>query len=344
MKFGQMFTEYLQGENVSSFDSHIDYKRLKKVLKICRHHCLNLNEISNGGIDYHHFQGIEEDRPDNAVSDVCRYQSCQRCDQMFFSEIMKEASDIACCFSSRVRHLVHLHCTTGIQRCLLHLFQCFKNDEQKLAQEGRMLIGYIIMNAIAIKKILKKYDKVHKSASGMNFKSKLQAEHLEISHSPWLIELMAFYMNFNELNHIIDYKLCIPFSCDLTIADSETVLRLVLPGYANLEYNLTCAICLNMVFHPSALSCGHIFCKSCACSAGSVLIFEGLKSASPKMKCPVCREAGVYGDAVRMSELDLLLRRRFKEQWKERLIEEHAEVTKQTKLYWESQTRYITGI
>ncbi|KAL8193291.1 hypothetical protein R6Q57_026872 [Mikania cordata] len=98
-----------------------------------------------------------------------------------------------------------------------------------------MLVGYIIMNAIAIKKILKKYDKVHKSASG-------------------------------------------------------------------------------------------------------------LKSASPKMKCPVCREAGVYGDAVRMSELDLLLRRRFKEQWKERLIEEHAEVTKQTKLYWESQTRYITGI
>ncbi|KAL8229042.1 hypothetical protein R6Q57_013942 [Mikania cordata] len=60
------------------------------------------------------------------------------CDQMCFSEIMKEASDITCCFSSRVRHLVHLHCTTGIQRCLLHLFQCFKNDEQKLAQEGRI--------------------------------------------------------------------------------------------------------------------------------------------------------------------------------------------------------------
>ncbi|KAJ0534695.1 hypothetical protein HanIR_Chr09g0422591 [Helianthus annuus] len=33
-------------------------------------------------------------------------------------------------------------------------------------------------------------------------------------------------------------------SCDLTIADPERVLRLVLPGYANLEYNLTCPICL----------------------------------------------------------------------------------------------------
>ncbi|KAI7746240.1 hypothetical protein M8C21_000405 [Ambrosia artemisiifolia] len=179
----------------------------------------------------------------------------------------------------------------------------------------------------------------------MNFKSKLQAEHLEISQSPWLIELVAFYLNFSESNHILDYKLHdIPFSCDLTVADSEPVLRLVLPGYANLEYNLTCPICLNTVFHPYALSCGHIFCKSCACSAGSVLIFQGLKSASSKMKCPVCREDGVYGNAVSMSELNLLLKRRFKEQWKERLVEEHGEVTKQTKEYWELQTRYFSGI
>ncbi|KAI3799444.1 hypothetical protein L1987_34742 [Smallanthus sonchifolius] len=333
-----MFTEYLQGEKLSSFDlnkfSHVEYKRLKKVLKFCRHHCHDFTDDNNGGID----------RQNNTVSDVCRYQSCQRCDQMFFSEIMKEASDMAGCFSSRVRHLVHLHCTTGFQRCLLHLFQCFKDDQQALAQEGRMLIGYVIMNAIALKKILKKYDKVHKSESGMNFKSKLQAEHLEISQSPWLIELVAFYMNFDESNNMINYKLHIPFSCDLTIADSEPVLRLVLPGYANLEYNLSCAICLNTVFHPYALGCGHIFCKSCACSAGSVLIFEGLKSASPKMKCPVCREDGVYGNAVSMSELVLLLKRRFKVQWKERLVEEHGEVTKQTKEYWQSQTRFFTGL
>ncbi|MFS7947428.1 putative E3 ubiquitin-protein ligase BAH1 [Helianthus anomalus] len=83
----------------------------------------------------------------------------------------------------------------------------------------------------------------------MNFKSKLHAEHLEISQSPWLIELVALYLSFNESNHMIDYKLHdIPFSCDLTIADSEPVLRLVLPGYANLEYNLTCPIYLDGVY------------------------------------------------------------------------------------------------
>ncbi|KAI3681000.1 hypothetical protein L6452_35780 [Arctium lappa] len=158
----------------------------------------------------------------------------------------------------------------------------------------------------------------------MNFKSKMQAEHLEISQSPRLIELMAFYMNFSESNHMICYELCIPFSCDLDVSDPEPVLRLVLPSYANLEYNLTCVVCLHTLFHPYALSCVHFFCKPCACSAGSVLIFEGVESASPKMKCPVCGEDGVFGNAVRMTELDLLLKRRFEKQWKERLVEERA--------------------
>ena len=45
-----------------------------------------------------------------------------------------------------------------------------------------------------------------------------------------------------------------------------------------------------MVFNPYALSCGHLFCKLCACLAASVLVVEGLKAASSNAKCPVCRE------------------------------------------------------
>ncbi|KAJ9540492.1 hypothetical protein OSB04_026998 [Centaurea solstitialis] len=339
MKFGETFKEYLHHEDKDSNlnkCSHVDYKKLKKLLKVCR------RNYSNGDLQVHE-EEEEEDCQINTTT-LCPYQSCQLCDRLFFSEIMKEASDITGCISSRVRHLVQLHCATGTQRLLLHLFQCFKNDQQALVMEGRMLIEYVIMNAVALRKILKKYDKVHKSVIGMNFKSKLQAEHLEISQSPWLIELMAFYMNFSESNHMICHELCVPFSCDLNVSDAEPVLRLVLPNYANLEYNLTCAVCLQTVFHPYALSCGHLFCKLCACSAGSVLIFEGVKSASPKMKCPVCREDGVFSNAVRMAELDLLLKRRFEKEWKERVVEERAEVAKQAKLYWESHTRFMTGI
>lgn len=82
------------------------------------------------------------------------------CDQKFFSELMKEASDIAGFFSSRVKHLLHLHIAKGLQRYVLRLRQCFKNDKQAFAQEGKILIEYLAMNAIAMRKILKKYDKV----------------------------------------------------------------------------------------------------------------------------------------------------------------------------------------
>jgi len=43
------------------------------------------------------------------------------------------------------------------------LRHCFTDDQQILIQEGRMLLDYVTMNAIAIRKILKKYDKVSKS-------------------------------------------------------------------------------------------------------------------------------------------------------------------------------------
>lgn len=82
------------------------------------------------------------------------------CDQKFFSELMKEASQIAGCFSSRVRHLLHLHVAAGMQRYVMRLRHCFKNDQQAMVLEGWMLIEYATMNALAIRKILKKYDKV----------------------------------------------------------------------------------------------------------------------------------------------------------------------------------------
>lgn len=44
------------------------------------------------------------------------------------------------------------------------------------------------------------------------------------------------------------------------------------------------------VFDPVSLTCGHIFCYSCACSAASASIVDGLKAADPKEKCPLCRE------------------------------------------------------
>ncbi|XP_021282460.1 probable E3 ubiquitin-protein ligase BAH1-like [Herrania umbratica] len=335
MKFGETFKEYLHGDQEWFLDkfSHVEYKRLKKVLKSCRT-CKALPDSNNKTE-----RRDEEENP--TLSQFCQCQSCPVCDQMFFTELMREAMDIAGCFSSRVRHLLHLHVATGMQRYVLRLRQCFKNDHQALVQEGQMLIEYITMNAIAIGKILKKYDKVHSSVNGKNFKSKMRAEHLELLQSPWLIELGAFYLNFNGSDGGDFVQFSGSFVCDLSA--TEPVMTMMLPNSIKLEYDLTCAICLEIVFNPYALSCGHLFCKSCACSAATVMIFQGLKATSPDSKCPICREAGVYANAVHMLELDLLIKRRHKDYWKERLIAERAEMVKQSKEYWELQTKYVIG-
>ncbi|OVA00855.1 zinc finger protein [Macleaya cordata] len=336
MKFGETFTEYLRGEQECFLEkcSHVEYKRLKKVLKSCR--SCRTNQGSSCDVTTNR----EEDENGESSNELCLCESCPLCDQKFFSELMKEASEIAGCFSSRVRRLLHLHVSTGVQRYVLRLRHCFTNDQQIMIQQGRMLIEYVTMNAIAIRKILKKYDKVHSSVNGRNFRSKLRAEHIELLQSPWLIELGAFYINFNGSDGVSG-EFVHQFSCDLT--SDQPVMTLMVTDDVKLEYSLTCAICLEIVFNPYALSCGHIFCKACACSAASVMIFQGLKAAEPKSKCPVCREVGVYANPVHMMELDLLLKNRCKDYWKERMHAERAETVKQSKEYWDSQTKYVIG-
>ncbi|XP_042012503.1 probable E3 ubiquitin-protein ligase BAH1-like [Salvia splendens] len=331
MKFGEKFSVYLetnQGRFVKNC-RHVEYKRLKKVLKRCRS-CRAINDSPS----------VDDNGDEAAFSQFCQLESCQFCDQKFFSELMKEATDIAGCFSSRVRQLLQFHIHGGAQRYFTFLRYCFAAPKRKTAQECRMLTEYVMMNAMAMRKILKKYDKIHSSANGSKFKSKMRAEHTEILQSPWLMELGAFCKNFNERRGDTG-GLHNPFLFDLT--DSAPTMTLILPDNVKLEYNLTCAICLDLVFNPYALSCGHIFCKSCACSAASVMVFQGLKAANTESKCPVCREVGVYTKAVHMMELDLLLKKECKEYWKERLVTERADMVKQTKVYWETQTEYMIG-
>ncbi|KAG6386258.1 hypothetical protein SASPL_155150 [Salvia splendens] len=278
MKFGERFSAYLETNQERFVENcrHVEYKRLKKVLKSCRR-CRPINDSPS------------VDGDEAAFSQFCQFESCQSCDQKFFSELMKEATDIAGCFSSRVRQLLH--------------------PQHKTAQECLMLTEYVMMNAVAMRKILKKYDKIHSSANGSRFKSKMSSEHMEILQSPWLLELGAFCKNFNEPRGETGGPHN-PFSFDLT--SSEPTLTLILPDNVKLEYNLTCAVCLELVFHPYALGCGHLFCKSCACSAASV---------------------GVYTKAVHMTELDAVLKKECKDYWKERLVAERADIVKQSKVY-----------
>ncbi|KAF2580964.1 hypothetical protein F2Q68_00001659 [Brassica cretica] len=332
MKFGETFTEYLRGEEEWFLEKcrHVEYKNLKKVLKKCKTTCNTTRS------DDEHINSSA------TLSDSCQCQSCPWCDEMFFEELMKEVSDIAGFFKSRVRHLLHIHVASGMQRYMMRLRRCFRDEKQALVEEGKILIQYITMNAIAIRKILKKYDKVHGSDNGKNFKLKMRAERIELLHSPWLIELGAFYLN-SGLDKVGNFKNSFGrVSCE-NLNKDQPVMKLMLPNTTELEFDLTCAICLETVFNPYALKCGHIFCKACACSAASVMIFQGVKAAPQCSKCPICREVGVYAEAVHMIELHLLLKIRCKEYWKERIVGERSEMVKQSKMFWNEQTIHMIG-
>jgi len=70
----------------------------------------------------------------------------------------------------------------------------------------------------------------------------MHAEHIELLHSPWIIELGAFYLNSTELDSCELDGVYGHFSCHLNM--NKDVMTLILPDSIKLEYALTCAICL----------------------------------------------------------------------------------------------------
>jgi hypothetical protein len=93
--------------------------------------------------------------------------------------------------------------------------------------------------------------------------------------------------------------------------------------------DLKCPICLDIMYKPIGLACGHKFCRQCALeSAGfghAFGAFHNIISYVPrKTPCPQCRQVGVYQDAVVLKELGNLIRSRFPEEYGERAEEDKA--------------------
>lgn len=82
------------------------------------------------------------------------------CDGTFFPSLLNEMSEILGCFNHRAQKLLQLHLASGFRKYILKLKGKFKGNHTVLVQEGKDLVTYALINAIAIRKILKKYDKV----------------------------------------------------------------------------------------------------------------------------------------------------------------------------------------
>ncbi|XP_027166804.1 probable E3 ubiquitin-protein ligase BAH1-like 2 [Coffea eugenioides] len=79
---------------------------------------------------------------------------------------------------------------------------------------------------------------------------------------------MAFHTNSQETKAKTRNAPALFNGCSLICKDEKPSLSCELFDSVKLELDLTCSICL----------------------AGSVTIVDGLKAASPKEKCPLCRE------------------------------------------------------
>lgn len=87
------------------------------------------------------------------------------CDGTFFPELQKEMEDVVGWFNENAQKLLELHLASRFKKCL----DWFKGNNNRkrshlgLIQQGKDLVSYALINSVAIRKILKKYDKVYSS-------------------------------------------------------------------------------------------------------------------------------------------------------------------------------------
>ncbi|KAK8497523.1 hypothetical protein V6N12_037397 [Hibiscus sabdariffa] len=234
------------------------------------------------------------------------------------------------CRREGTRSKKDVHGVLDIQTCPQHCSGKLQGSHVSLIQEGQDLVNHALINAIAIRKILKKYDKVHFSKQGQAFRSQAQSMHIKILQSPWLCELMAFHINLRETKAKSGMTPALFEGCFLTFNDGKPSLSCQLFDWVKLDIDLTCSICLDTVFDPVSLTCGHIFCYMCACSAASVTIVNGLKAAIRKKN-------------VHYVERLEFMKAFCGEYWEQRLRTERAERFRQAKEHWESECRAFIG-
>ncbi|KAL8548656.1 hypothetical protein ACS0TY_007801 [Phlomoides rotata] len=267
MKFCNKYEELMQELGQKKLPC-IGCRKLRNILESCRKQQNNGDGISNGASQ----------------------NPCPVCDGTFFPLLLKEMSAVVRFFNKRAQILLDRHLASGCSKCFVWLEDRLVGNQITLIQECDNLVAYATINAIAMRRILKKYDKIHYSKQGQDFKSRSQNMQIEILQSPWLYELMAFHINLRDSNTDKLNASALLEGCSLVFNDAKPSLSIELVDLVKLDIHLTCSICLDTLFDPVSLSCGHFFCYMCACKAGSVSIIDGLKAAYPHKKCPVCRE------------------------------------------------------
>lgn len=91
------------------------------------------------------------------------------CDGTFFPLLLKEMSAVVTFFNKQAQTLLDRHLASGCSKCFIWLEDRFLGNQITLIQECENLVTYASINAIAMRRILKKYDKVVRRVMNIYF-------------------------------------------------------------------------------------------------------------------------------------------------------------------------------
>lgn len=86
------------------------------------------------------------------------------------------------------------------------------------------------------------------------------------------------------------------------------------------DYDWTCQGCLNILYCPFGLKCGHELCKICAlrCAGMAACLGDPVKllaNAPDQAKCPECQQESMFSGAIYLNQVDQMVKERFPVQW-----------------------------
>lgn len=163
MKFGSQFQWFLQSQMSGEYGEHcLQYRSLKKQLSLCRRRDPSAPPPHGSPSVWDSYRPVRA--------------HCDCCDVHFWADVGKKVKDLSAFFKKRAAFLLQEHGVSPMYEAQPRRFSCFSGGgcrkhaheqvvDAELAREARQLIQFAKANTMALRKILKKYDKLHQSGA-----------------------------------------------------------------------------------------------------------------------------------------------------------------------------------
>lgn len=202
-------------------------------------------------------------------------------------------------------------------------------SQEQLAMHTQICLEYARLNAEVLRRLAEAHDEMYGNGHGRIILDSMWKTHSGIAnflHSPLLSELEAVAESFPAGSGLEKGQ---GGQCKLEHCSSDD-LRSQDPSREG--ESLQCPICLDVLYKPVGLACGHKFCAPCVLRAAQprCAIKPGQEDAAlaavpHRAKCPQCRQRCVFKTASMLTVLSSNLEAKFPQYWKEREKEEREE-------------------